>query len=365
MRINWNEPRFGNEELENVSEVINTAYVNEGPKTKELEEEIKNLLNVKYVILTTNATAALFLAVKADSIIKNKPDFEVIVPDMSMIATATAVNWAGGKPRLVDVESENATIDWNRIEEKINEKTIAIIPVHILGRSANMDKINAIAKKYDLSVIEDAAGALGGKYNGEHLGTIGDVGCYSLQSNKIITCGQGGIIVTNNEKYYEAIRRLRDFGRLNNKEFLHNKVGYNLKFNDLSAALALSQFKRLGARKELLKKQKQAYKQELAGLKEVIFFKNKDEEVPLWIDVIVSKREELIAYLNEKDIYPRACWPAIHQNPPYQLQGDDGSYENSSFMAKNCLWLPNGPAITLDQIVFICQNIKEFYSQWN
>ena len=365
MRINWNEPRFGKEELASVSQVINNAYVNEGPKTKELEEEVKKLLGVKYVILTTNATAGLFLAIKADSIIKNKKDFEVIIPDMTMIASATAVEWAGGKVRLIDVESDNATIDWNKIEEKINEKTIAIIPVHILGRSANMDKINEIARKNNLSVIEDAAGALASKYNDQYLGTIGDVGCFSLQSNKIITCGQGGIIVTNNKEYYETMRRLRDFGRLNNKEFLHDKVGYNLKFNDLSAALALAQFKRLDERKILLKEQKQIYKQELMGLTDIIFFKNKDEEIPLWIDVIVRKREELIEYLDKNEIYTRKCWPAIHQNPPYQLQGDDKTYENSSFMAKNCLWLPNGPAITRDQIVFICEKIKEFYSQWN
>ena len=104
MRINWNEPKFGEDEIREVNEVISSGYVNEGPKTKQLEEELKKYLNVKYVILTVNATAALFLAVKADAIVKGKKDFEVIVPDLTMIATATSVEWADGKPILIDVE---------------------------------------------------------------------------------------------------------------------------------------------------------------------------------------------------------------------------------------------------------------------
>lgn len=363
MRINWNEPKFGAEELKEVSDVINSNYINEGPKTKELEGEIKKHLGVKYCILTTNATAALFLAVKADSIIKKKENFEVLVPDLTMIATATAVNWAGGKPVLIDVEKERGTINPGLLEEKITSSTTAIIPVHVLGRSADMEKLKEISEEYNLTIIEDAAGAFNSKSRENYMGTIGKLGCFSLQSNKIITSGQGGIIVTNDDKSYEVIRRLRDFGRFSNKEFIHETEGYNLKFNDLSAALALAQFRKINERKEMLLKQREIYEKELRDLEEISFFKYSKGEIPLWIDVICKERTNLVDFLKKSEIYARECWPSVHKNPPYKSQGEDSDFPVSSYISDNCLWLPNGPAISEDNIKYISYNIKEFYKK--
>src|SRR3989344_2567916 len=295
-KINCNEPKFGSEELKEISEVLETAYVNEGPKTKELENLIKDYLGVEYVILTTSATAALFLAIKSEAKLRGVDDFEVIVPGITMIATASSVGWAGGKTVLVDVEKERMTLNVEKIEEKITPKTIAIIPVQIMGRASDMRGLKNISEKHNLAIIEDAAGALGSKHEGKFIGTFGKVGCFSLQSNKIITCGQGGIIVTNNEKSYEMIRRLRDFGRLSNKEFLHNEEGYNLKFNDLSAALALGQFKKIDERKDLLVGQFNKYKMELEGLGQVRFPKFNEDEIPLWIEIFAEKRDKLIDF---------------------------------------------------------------------
>jgi len=362
MRINWNEPKFDEDELKEVKSVLDISYVNEGPKTKELEEILRNSLGVNYVLLTTNATAALFLAIKADALLKGKEEFEVIVPDLTMFATAVSVNWAGGKPILVDVKKEDGTLDVSKIEEKITDKTTAIIPVHILGRSVDMEKLNEVADKHELSIIEDAAGALGSMHNGKFLGTFGRAGCFSLQSNKIITSGQGGIIVTNDEKYYEMIRRLRDFGRLNNKEFVHQEIGYNLKFNDLAAALAVAQFKKLEVRKKMLLEQFEQYKKALELLPQIKFFEYNEGEIPLWIDTLVERRDELTEFLKQNDIHSRECWPALHMNPPYEDQGTDESLPNSSFLSKNILWLPNGPAINSEQINLISEKIKEFYN---
>ncbi len=361
-RINWNEPRLNEEELEEVSKVIKESYVNEGPKTKELEEKLKEYLKVKYVIFTTSATAALFLAIRAESILRNKNDFEVIVPNLTMFGTASAIEWAGGKPRIVDVEKNRGTIDVEKIESKINEKTLGIVPVHILGRATNLNRLKEIAERHNLAIIEDAAGALGSKYNGEFLGTIGKAGCFSLQSNKIMTCGQGGIIITNDNKYYEIIRRLRDFGRLNNKEFLHNTIGFNLKFNDILSAVVMGQFKKLEDRKKLLREQFNKYKENLSKIKQISFFECKDEEIPLWVDIIVENREELIEFLKSQEIYPRACWPALNMNPPYKNQNNENEFSNSIYLSQNILWLPNGPAISNEHIDFICSKIKEFYN---
>lgn len=360
--IRWNEPRFGKEELEEVSQVLKESYVNEGPKTKELEDIFKNFLGIKHVIFTANCTASLFLAIKAESIKREIDNFEVILPDYTMFATASAVNWAGGKPIFVDINKEDLTIDVSKIEEKINKKTIAIIPVHILGRSAEIEKLKELAKKYNLSIIEDSAGALGSRLDKDYLGTIGDLGCFSLQSNKIVTSGQGGVIVTNDDKLNEIIRRLRDFGRFDKKEFLHNEIGYNLKFNDLSAALALAQMKKIESNKKFLLNQFNQYKKELSSISKIRFFDYSSGEIPLWVDVEVKSRDLLRDFLKENNVFCRDAWPALHRNPPYFERGSDQDFPNSSFASDNVIWLPNGPGINSSQISFVCEKIKEFYS---
>lgn len=362
MRINFNEPAFDDDDLKSVEEVIKNNFVNEGPKTKELEDNLKEYLGSKHVLLVPNGTAALFLAIKAESIIRNLSDFEVIIPDTTMFATATAVEWAGGRPVVVDVEKEIGLIDPQKVEQKINKKTLAIIPVHLIGRGADMDKLSSIAKENNIVVIEDAAGALGSKYkNRNYLGAIGDYGCFSLQSNKIITCGQGGIVTTNDDSRYEIMKRLRDFGRFNKNEFVHEKVGFNLKFSDLQAALALSQFKKIESRKELLLKQYNSYKEQLKDIGQIKFFDYKEGEIPLWIEVVAENRDELNDFLISKSIFPRKIWPSIHENPPYQNQGSDEDFPNSSYLSKNVLWLPNGPAISEDKLNLVCNEIKDFY----
>lgn len=363
-RINWNEPRIGNEERKIIEEVLNNNYVNEGPKTKELEEKIREYLGVNYAIITTNATAALALAVEADAAIKGKKKFEYLVPDLTMLASASAVSWAGGTPILIDVLERDGTIDVEKLEDRITEDTIGIMPVHTIGRAANMEEIMKIAKKCDLTVIEDAAGALTSKnIDGKYLGTIGDVGIYSMQSNKIITSGQGGIIVTNNKELYEKMRRLRDFGRLSNKEFIHEEEGYNLKFNDLSAALALGQFKSIEGKRNRLKMQREDYFRNLSDLEEISFFPLREGEVPLWVDIFAKDRDNLAKYLRENNIFPRECWPALHNNPPYSYQGDDKDFPVASRIAKEVLWLPNGPGIEMSDIKYVAEKVREFYKK--
>jgi len=362
-RINWNEPRFDQEDIDSVTEVLRNNYVNEGPKTKILEEELRKYLGVKYVTMTANCTASLFIAIKADALIKNVNDFDVIVPDMTMIASATAVGWAGGNVILVDVDKETGLINLNDLKSKITKKTTAIVVVDILGRSPNYDEIKKIASENNISIIEDAAGALGSKDGDKFLGTFGKVGCYSLQSNKIITCGQGGFVSTDDDKYHEAMRRIRDFGRFSNKEFIHEKEGYNLKFSDLAAALTLSQLKKIDSRKKLLLDQRKIYEKELSDIKQIHFVKMNDQkgEIPLWVDVHIENRQALVDYLKTNNIFARDCWPAVHRNPPYKHLGNDSNFPNASYLADNCLWLPNGPHLSEKDILFISEKIKAFY----
>lgn len=362
--IRWNEPLFGEEEIEEVSKALKNNFLNEGPKTRELEKILRDYLGVKYVILTTSATAGLFLAIKAEAIKRGVFDFEVIVPSLTMFASASSVDWAGGKPILVDSKEDNLTIDVSKIKEKITEKTIAIMPVHILGRGADIKSILEITRKHNLAVIEDAAGALGSKQNDKFLGTFGDIGVYSLQSNKIASCGQGGIIVLNDDKLYEIISRLRDFGRYDKSEFMHNEIGYNLKFSDLAASVAIPQINKIHDRKKLLINQLKRYKQNLQEVSQVKFFEFKEGEIPLWVDAYVKDRDKLIDFLKSNNIFSRACWPAIHRNKPYENQGwESYSFQNSGRASDNVIWLPNGPGKSLEKIDFICEKIKEFYTK--
>jgi len=282
-----------------------------------------------------------------------------------MIASAAAVGWAGGKPILVDVEKERGTIDSEEIKKKITSKTIAIMPVHILGRSVDMKKLQEIAQEHNLTIIEDAAGALGSKHDGRFLGTFGKIGCFSLQSNKIIRSGHGGIVVTNDNRYYEMIKRLRNFGRMSNKEFLHKIEGYNLKFNDLSAALALSQFRKIQQRRERLIEQKKLYEKELKGINkiEIPVTKYENGEIPLYVDAIVEERNKLIVCLESNYIFGIKCLPPLHRNPPYQNQGSDKMFPNSCSVSDNCLWLHNCFNISKQDIEKTCEKIRKFYGK--
>lgn len=361
-RINWNEPRFDAADIKAITKVLQSNYINEGEKTKELEEKLKKYLGVKYVIMTTSGTAALFLAIKADKIVRNLKEFEVIIPDLTMIATATSVDWAGGNVALADVDIDRFTIDVEEVKRKINSRTSAIIPVHVLGRAAPIEELLKVAKEKNLIVIEDACGALGSKHNGKYLGTFGKVGCFSLQSNKIITCGQGGFAVTNDERYYAAMKQIKDFGRIDNKS-PHQIAGYNLKFNDLSAALVLSQFKKIEERKKILMEQYKRYKRKLCL--DLVFPKLEDGEIPLWIDVQMICNKAIIFlmnYLNANQIFPRECWKAIHRNQPYKYLGNDRDYPNASSISEDIIWLPNGFGITNKEIDYVCNKITEFFN---
>lgn len=363
MKINWYEPKFGESEKRLVNQVLDEGYVNEGPMTLKLEEKFRELLNVKHVIFTNSGTSALFLALKADQRIRGLKDYEVIVPDFTCIATASAVKMSGATPVLVDIEKIRLCIDVNEIEKKITPRTKAIIPVHILGRSCDMDSIFEIANRHGLTVIEDAAGALMSRSEKGYLGTLGKVGCFSLQANKIISCGQGGMIVTNDDHYNEMIRRIKDQGRFSKDEFTYPIEGYNLKFNDVLAAILLGQLENLDGRRALLIEQRKLMEEELREVEGIKMPKVDYEngEVPLWIEIIVEDMDGLHEYLKDQEIATRKSgWPPVHRNGAYEA--DDEYFPKSSYISDHSLWLPNGPNISLDDIREICLKIREFYN---
>ena len=244
-------PYFDEEEIKEIKEVLDSGWVSQGPKTKEFEEAFAKYVGAKYAIAVTNCTAALHLSLLAIGVGKGD---EVLVADFTYPATGHAVLYCGAKPIFVDVDPKTYNIDPGLIEEKITEKTKAIIPVHTFGQPADMDPIMEIASDYGLRVIEDAACAHGAKYKGNFAGTIGDTGCFSFHARKGMTTGEGGMVVTDNKELAEEIRSLSVYGtvsawdREKSDKFIipeFVKLGYNYKMSDISAAVGIVQLRRL------------------------------------------------------------------------------------------------------------------------
>jgi len=358
-KIPWWEPEIKELEKKMVLDVLNSNYINEGEVAAKFEEELKEILGVKYAIVTTSGTTAIFLALKSLGIGHGD---EVIVPDMTFIATANAVDLCGAKPILVDVEPEKINISIDAIKKTINKKTKAIMPVHVTGRAANMDSILQIARNHNLFVVEDAAEAFTSKYKGRNLGTIGDLGCFSFSPNKTITTGQGGAVVTNNEELATKIKKLKDQGRPvrgTGGDDIYDSIGYNFKFTNLQAALGLGQLNYLKTRTERMKRIYQIYSENLADIKNLKIYPSEKGEVPQWTDAFTDKRNELIAHLTSKNMGSRKYWHPLHTQLAYKLP--DINFPNSLDISLKSLWLPSAFTLTDEDILQVCYEIKKFF----
>ena len=245
------KPYFDSEEIEEIQKVLDSGWVSQGPKVKEFEDRIAEYLGVKYAIAVTNCTSALHLALLSIGV---KEGDEVLVADYTFPATGHAVLYCRAKPIFVDIDLKTYNIHPESIEEKITERTKAIIPVHTFGQPAEMDEIMNIAEDYNLKVIEDTACALGAKYKNTYAGTIGDVGCFSFHARKGITTGEGGMVITDNKTLAAKIRNLSVFGmtsawdREKSTGFIipeFTEVGYNYKMSDITAAVGVAQLRKL------------------------------------------------------------------------------------------------------------------------
>lgn len=254
-------PYFDSEELEEIQNVLNSGWVSKGQKAEEFEAKVAEYLNVKYAVAVMSCTAALHLSLLSIGV---KEEDEVLVADYTFPATGHSVLYCRAKPRFVDVDPRTYNIDPGLLEEKVTDRTKAIIPVHTFGQPAEMDGIIDIAKKYNLAVIEDAACTFGATYKNRYAGTIGNIGCFSFHARKGITTGEGGMVVTNDRKLAEKIQRLSVFGivsawdREKKTTFTipeFTELGYNYKMSDINAAVGVAQLKKLPyiiKRKQLL-----------------------------------------------------------------------------------------------------------------
>lgn len=362
-KIPWWQPRVEKEDFTFVKEALDCNFINEGPLVKRFEGEIAKLTGSMHGVATTNCTSAMFLALKALGISHGD---EVIVPDITFVATANAVSLSGATPVLVDVKKEDLTIDSKAVEKAVTERTKAIIPVHVSGRYADMENIVALSKQYKLSVIEDAAEALGSKKDGKQLGSFGVAGCFSFAANKTIATGQGGIVVTDDASLAKQMRALRNQGREGQGtggDDTHDTIGFNFRMTDLQAGAGLGQLTHLNERLSRMKRNFELYKKELADISEIRVYPSDTESgvIPQWTDIELEKRDELEKYLRGKDIDCRKYWLPLHKQKAY-ARGDE-NLETATRLSPRSLWLPSAFTLTDDDVLTVCKEIKNFFAK--
>lgn len=354
------QPSIGEKEIEYVTDAVKSGWVSSLGKYIDLfEEKFAAYCGTKYAVATSNGTTALHLALVALGV---TADDEVIMPNLTFVATGSAVKYIGAKVVTVDIDEDTLCISPKSIEKAITEKTKAIIPVHLYGHPANMDEINKIAKKYNLFVVEDAAEAHGAEVNSKKVGSLSDAGVFSFYGNKIITSGEGGMITTDNEELYKQMRYLRDHAMSKEKRYWHTEVGFNYRMTNLQAALGVAQFERID---ELLAKKKEIfewYKDELKDVKgiklnhQAPWAKNVYWMVCLELDGYgESQRDEFIQKLRVKNIDSRPYFYPISHMPMY----DDAETAITHKVYQRGLNLPSYFDITKKQVQYICESIKE------
>jgi len=353
----------GEEERELLIQVLDSNFLNDGEYTTQFEQKLAHLLGCKHVVAVTSGTSALFLALKACGI---GPGDEVIVPDITFIATANAVTMAGAQPVLVDVDPNTLNLSPAEFKKAITPKTKAVIPVHISGRPADMPNILEIAENHNLKVIEDAAEALLSKLNGKCLGTFGQAGILSFSPNKTITTGQGGAILLDDDSLEVRLRELKDQGRPvrgTGGNDIHDQIGYNFKLTNLQAAIGIAQLDKLTARTERMKQTCMMYTEGLSDLEELTLlpFQLEKGEIPQWVDALTQRRDELVEYLQTCDIVCRRFWFPLHAHKPYQLPDD--AFTNSTHLSAKAFWLPSSFSLTNADIEQVCNQIRKFFGK--
>lgn len=353
--IMQHRPTFDKEEAEATYKyMLEDTFVTEHKKTIELENIISNYLNCKECIMTTSGTCAIILSLMALDL---SIDDEVIVPNYTMIATINAIKMLKLKPIIIDVSKDTFTINLDTIKENISDKTRAIIHVSLNNRYENMNELVKFCKDNNFNLIEDSAQSLGCKINGKNLGTFGDIGCFSLSTPKIISTGQGGFCVTNNEVLAKKMRMIKNFGRRESGKDNFEVFGINLKFTDLQAVIGIEQMKKLDNRVGRMREIYDLYYTELKDVVEMIKPLN-EEWIPWFVDIFTDKRDELVEFLKKHKISTRPVYGEINKTKMYY---NEDIFENSHYVSHNGLFLPSYVTIKDEDIKYICRLIKVFY----
>lgn len=373
-----NEPWLGERELEYVSECVRSGWVSSAGKfINEFEESWAAFCGRRYGIAVSSGTAALQLAVKALGI---GPGDEVIIPTFTIISCGLAVIYAGAIPVLVDSDPRTWTMDIDQVAEKITSRTKAIMVVHIYGHPVDMDPIFALADRYGLAVIEDAAEAHGAEYlsnrNGLEprwcrCGGLGTISCFSFYANKLITTGEGGMVLTDDPKLADKIRSLRNLCFQPNRRFYHEEPGFNFRMTNLQAALGVAQIERIN---EIIYKKRWMGKEYTIRLSDIEQLQLPVEEAwarsVYWMYGVVVSPETgmdnaLFAQeLRAREVDTRPFFLGMHEQPVFHKEGlfVNECYPVAERLARQGLYLPSGLALTKEQLIQVCDAIHEVFA---
>jgi aminotransferase in exopolysaccharide biosynthesis len=376
-------PNLSLDILENVKETIETGWVSTGGKfITEFENKIAKYVGVERAVSCQSGTAGLHLALRVLGI---ESGDEVIVPTLTFIAAVNPVKYMGAEPIFMDCD-DTLNMDMDKLEEflenecdyiggkVINKKTKrqikAIVVVHVFGNPANMEKLMKIKEKYNLKVIEDSTEALGsyyleGKYAGKYCGTIGDIGVYSFNANKIITTGGGGMVVSNNQELLDKVAFLGVQAKTDSLYFVHDEIGYNYRMTNIQAAFGTDQIDRLEGFIETKIRNYNLYKkaiEDIEGLTLLPF--RSDARANNWFySVIVDKdkygmdRDELLRKLNDENIQTRPLWRLIHKQKPY-LNSQSYKIEKAEFYEKNLINIPCSSNLSEDEVGIVVEKLE-------
>lgn len=362
-----NTPLLGGNELKYLTECIETGWISsEGPFITKFEEQFSQYIGSSHGIAVSNGSAALDIAIKALNI---GPGDEVIMPTFTIISPAQSVVTAGALPVLVDSDPLTWNMDVTQIEAKITARTKAILAVHIYGLPVDMDPVLALAKKYKLKIIEDAAEMHGQTYNSKMCGSFGDISIFSFYPNKHITTGEGGMLLTNDSELAERCKKLRNLCfEPNGPRFVHYELGWNYRMTNLQAAVGLAQLEQITSFLEMKKAMGKAYQVGLMPLK------NRAYQLPLantvyseniyWVFGLVAptqeEKENMINYLTDQKIGTRPFFWCMHEQPVFQKMGlfKGEKYPIAEKLSRNGFYLPSGLGLNTDDQQIVIEIIN-------
>lgn len=365
MKIPVCTPTLSGNEWNYIKECLDTNWISsKGRFIEEFEEQFAAYIGMKYGVTATSGTTAIHLSLASLGL---KPGDEVIVPAFTMIGSVYPILYCGATPVLVDSDSETWNIDVTQIEKKITKNTKAIMVVHIYGHPCDMDPIIKLADEYDLQILEDAAEAHGAEYKNKKAGSFGDISCFSFYANKIITTGEGGMLLTNDERIYEKAKMLRDMGFIKERRFLHPELGYNYRMTNLQAAIGLAQLEKMDLYAEARRNNANRYNKYLRNIDGITLPPEKAwAKNVYWMYSILVREDEfgldrdgLIGHLAEKGIETRPFFVPMNEQPVLKAfrscYGEE--YVVANRLSLEGLNLPSSSNLRDDEIKYICEMI--------
>jgi perosamine synthetase len=366
------EPLLDGREKELLTRCIDTGWISsEGPFVTEFERGFSDYVGTDFGIAVCSGTAALETALYALGIRK---DDEIIMPSFTIISCALAALRLGAKPVLVDIDPETWNMDVNSVESKITQKTRAIMPVHIYGHPVDMDPLFDISSRYGLRIVEDAAEAHGAEYFSQSkdrwikCGNMSDAACFSFYANKIITTGEGGMVLTNDQTVADRAASYRDLCFKPSKRFYHTELCYNFRMSNLQAALGVAQFERIEEFVAIKRLLGRYYREKLQDVPYVRFQVEKPYARTVhWMyaieldEVSEINAERMIDLLKERHIGARPFFIGLHAQPVFARMGlfREEAYPNTDRAHERGLYLPSGLALTTEQIDTVCNALQD------